>query len=147
MEHQTLVMLNTGYIGGGHESTIAHELAHMWWGDMVTHVGYADVWLNEGFATYSESLWREHVAYRDALLDGLSEALVHRAGAELAVHRSRRRVIHCRHVCCHGAQFLTHGADRILGTVSVDNLFVTTGELFSDGFDDGDTNRWSSTVE
>ncbi|MFO7637920.1 MAG: M1 family metallopeptidase [bacterium] len=56
MEHQTLVMLNAGYIGGGRISTIAHELSHMWWGDMVTHVGYADVWLNEGFATYAECL-------------------------------------------------------------------------------------------
>ncbi|MFO7675203.1 MAG: M1 family metallopeptidase, partial [bacterium] len=56
MEHQTLVMLNAGYISGGHESTIAHELSHMWWGDMVTHVDYPDVWLNEGFATYAECL-------------------------------------------------------------------------------------------
>ena len=56
MEHQTLVMLHPSYIGGGHDVTIAHELSHMWWGDMVTHVGYADVWLNEGFATYSECI-------------------------------------------------------------------------------------------
>ena len=56
MEHQTLVMLHRTYIGGGAESTIAHELSHMWWGDMVTHVGYADVWLNEGFATYAECI-------------------------------------------------------------------------------------------
>jgi aminopeptidase N len=60
MEHQTLVMLNRGYIGGGHDGTISHELSHMWWGDMVTHVGYADVWLNEGFATWAECMYMGH---------------------------------------------------------------------------------------
>jgi len=61
MEHQTQVMLHTTYIGGGHEATIAHELSHMWWGDMVTHVGYADVWLNEGFATWAECQYMGHM--------------------------------------------------------------------------------------
>ncbi len=60
MEHQTLVMLNRNYIGGGADATIAHELSHMWWGDMVTHVGYADVWLNEGFATWAECMYMGH---------------------------------------------------------------------------------------
>ncbi len=57
MEHQTQVMIHTSYIGGGGDATICHELAHMWWGDMVTHVGYADVWLNEGFASWAECLY------------------------------------------------------------------------------------------
>jgi aminopeptidase N len=60
MEHQTLVMLHPSYIGGGRETTIAHELSHMWWGDMVTHVDHRDVWLNEGFATYAECMYVGH---------------------------------------------------------------------------------------
>jgi aminopeptidase N len=42
------------------DGLIAHELAHQWWGDLVTCRDWAHVWLNEGFATYSEVLWEEH---------------------------------------------------------------------------------------
>jgi len=37
-----------------------HELAHMWFGDMITCETWNHAWLNEGFATYSEALWLEH---------------------------------------------------------------------------------------
>lgn len=42
------------------ESVVAHELAHQWFGDLVTCRDWSNGWLNEGFATYFEELWGEH---------------------------------------------------------------------------------------
>ncbi len=42
------------------DGLVAHELAHMWWGDLVTERSWTDVWLSESFATYSEVLWTRY---------------------------------------------------------------------------------------
>jgi aminopeptidase N len=47
------------------ESLVAHELAHQWWGDLLTCREWPEAWLNEGFATYFEYVWRMHARGRD----------------------------------------------------------------------------------
>jgi len=48
------------------ETTLAHELSHMWYGDSVTLTEWPDIWLHEGFATWSERLWSEHTGNSSA---------------------------------------------------------------------------------
>ncbi|MFN5147567.1 MAG: M1 family aminopeptidase [Flavobacteriia bacterium] len=56
MEHQT--MTTQGFFEKGLTS---HELGHQWWGNNVTCASWADIWINEGFASYSEYLMLENL--------------------------------------------------------------------------------------
>ncbi|MDD2332475.1 MAG: M1 family aminopeptidase, partial [Candidatus Cloacimonetes bacterium] len=61
MEHQTMTTLGNFIINGQgtYELIIAHELAHQWFGNCLSFLTFKDVWLSEGFATYSEHLWTD----------------------------------------------------------------------------------------
>ena len=56
MEHQT--MTTQGFFN---PTLTAHELGHQWWGDYVTCASWCDIWVNEGFASYSEQLMLENL--------------------------------------------------------------------------------------
>ncbi|MBI5730585.1 MAG: M1 family metallopeptidase, partial [Ignavibacteriales bacterium] len=58
MEHQTITSMGGGAMNS--ESTIAHELAHQWYGDKVTCKNWQNIWLNEGFATYCEKIYWQY---------------------------------------------------------------------------------------
>jgi aminopeptidase N len=73
MEHQTCTSMGSGFFNGLGTAwnIVMHELAHQWFGDSLTPRVWADIWLNEGFATYSEALWYEYedgfAGYKDFL--------------------------------------------------------------------------------
>lgn len=52
-------------------SLVAHELAHQWFGDLVTCKDWANLWLNEGFASYYDLLYDRHRYGNDSFLYGL----------------------------------------------------------------------------
>jgi len=67
MEHTsaTTLTLDTLHDDRAHldvssDGLVAHELAHQWFGDLLTCKDWAELWLNESFATYFASLWTEH---------------------------------------------------------------------------------------
>ena len=113
MEHQTLTSL-----GGFSENLIAHELAHQWFGDMITMRTWPDIWLNEGFATYSVALYRERkyglYAYRQVM--GYEMTNAKRATGTLYVQDTSlvQTLFDSRLVYSKGASVL-HMLRRVLG--------------------------------
>jgi hypothetical protein len=73
MEHPTSTTLGAHVISGdgSGESVIAHELAHQWFGDLVTCRTWGEVWLNEGFARLFERIFNEVTDDKESALLGL----------------------------------------------------------------------------
>jgi aminopeptidase N len=73
MEHATCVMYPRVTANGNlqYETLMAHELSHHWWGNLVTCMTSGDMWINEGLATYSESIFLEHVYDYDRYISEL----------------------------------------------------------------------------
>jgi aminopeptidase N len=126
MEHQTLTSTTTFS-----ELTLAHELAHQWFGDLITCATWQDLWLNEGFATYSEALYREQqygaADYANHMRGEMS--LARNAPGTLFVEDTSdvRNLFNNTRVYAKGASVL-HMLRRVLG----DTLFFASLRSYAD---------------
>lgn len=75
------------------DDLIAHELAHQWFGDYVTCRDWSEGWLNEGFATFMEHVWRERLLGRDEYDYGVKHDL---SSYLSEAHGRYRRAIVCQ---------------------------------------------------
>jgi aminopeptidase N len=79
MEHQTIIAYGNDYRGGlwgedrGYDELHLHEFAHEWWANLVTARNWNDFWIHEGFASYAQALYAEHVGGEKAYFTELRE--------------------------------------------------------------------------
>ena len=122
MEHQTLTSM-----GDPTERRVAHELAHMWWGDMITCDSYHHIWLNEGFARYAEALWWE--ASRGAL--GYREKMMSHAyygGGTVYVEDPENENIFDFQLSYNKASWVLHMLRHVVGDSTFFEILHTYGE-------------------
>lgn len=126
MEHAT----NIAYSGNCNgslrcESTLAHELSHHWFGDLVTCRTEKDMWLNEGWASYSEAIFTEYFYGKKAYKDYNRKN--HKKVLQFAhlYDRGYRAVYGLPHEYTYGSTVYKKGADvaRTLRGVLGDSLF------------------------
>ena len=145
MEHSTNIAIGRAYIDGtlNYETLWAHELSHQWWGDLATCSTAEDMWLNEGWASYSEHIFTEKVygqtAFRNTVranhLNVLQNAHISEAGYR-AVSGVPHNLTYGTHVYNKGAS-IAHNLRGYLG----DSLFRVgcRASIFQTSFKD-----WSS---
>ena len=146
MEHATNIAIGQIFVDGSlnYETLWAHELSHHWWGDLATCSTAGDMWLNEGWAVFSEHLFTEWLygqqKYRDAVRANFLEVLENAHVAEggyRAVSGLPHDLTYGTHVYNKGA-VVAHNLRGYLG----DSLFRVgvRAALDATNFDD-----WSST--
>lgn len=127
MEHQSLIAYGAGFENGNLFGNVAefddlhqHELAHEWWGNLVTAWDWRDFWIHEGFGTYMQALYAEHLGGKEAYRKAM-EMIINRISSETATApRGKRTTLEITHgsrggdVYYKGAAFL-HTLRYVIG--------------------------------
>ncbi|MBK8966126.1 MAG: hypothetical protein IPM36_05485 [Lewinellaceae bacterium] len=145
MEHATnIAYMNIAVDGSlSWETLMAHELSHQWWGNLATCSTAEDMWLNEGWATYSEHLFLEQVYGRERYLEEVQSNFLNVLENTHVSEGGYRAVSGLPHDLTYGS----HVYDK--GAVVAHNLRGYLGDtLFRDGLretlDDQAFQDWSS---
>lgn len=98
MEHQSINAYGANFSNNnlfgqpvGFDDLHQHELAHEWWGNLVTAYDWRDFWLHEGFGTYMQALYAEHLGGMESyklLINLFRQRVSQNATMEVAPRRS-----------------------------------------------------------
>ncbi|MFM9944808.1 MAG: M1 family aminopeptidase [Bacteroidia bacterium] len=123
MEHACNIAYPKLYCDGSlnYETLMAHELSHHWWGNNTTCRYASDMWLNEGWAAYSEALFTEFVYgkqayqnYINTIHKGVLQFAHLQDGAATAVNNVSHQNTYGRHVYKKGAD-MVHCIRGVMG--------------------------------
>ncbi|WP_233752814.1 M1 family metallopeptidase [Flavilitoribacter nigricans] len=97
MEHQTIIAYGANFSNGsmtggkdwGFDALHHHELAHEWWGNLVTNFDWRDMWLHEGFGSYMQALYIEELSGMEAYREYMGRARFFRNTLAVAPRASR----------------------------------------------------------
>lgn len=146
MEHASSIHIGRAFIDGSlsYETLWAHELAHMWWGDNVTCSTAEDMWLNEGWAAYSEGLFTEAVYGEEAYMDwylALHRRMLqfahHLDGDYYAMNDIPHQITYGTHVYDKGP-LMAHSMRGYLG----DSLFFEACRAYHDSLEFGNASSY-----
>jgi len=138
MEHQTMSTIHRQWIISNDYYGMAHEMSHQWWGDMVTCFGWQNVWLNEGFATYCDALYRERREGHNVFINLMLSRLNAYFGAETSnphpiYNPPSNLIFEWGHTYCKGSWIL-HMIRYLCGSDSIWlNLLSTYRDSFAYG--------------
>jgi aminopeptidase N len=125
MEHQTMSTINRFWLRGTAELGYVHELGHQWIGDYVTCATWADIWLNEGGASFSEALYGEYVKGKESyakVLRNKRDRYMRRGLAEPPVYNIPLAMIFNEATTYNKSSWVYHMMRRMVG----DSLFFPT---------------------
>jgi aminopeptidase N len=135
MEHQT--MTTQGYFTNW---LTAHELGHQWWGDNVTCSTWNDIWLNEGFASYSEYIYYQEFTSQaeadDDMLDRHNDIMGQSGGSVYVTDISDPNRIFSNRLTYNKGSAVVH---MMRNYINNDSLFFHTLKVYQETFKNSTT--------
>ncbi len=143
MEHQTNTLLNI-QLSRRHD-IIIHELAHHWWGNLVTCKDWHHIWLNEGFGTYAEALLYEQKYGKYFYLEYMDELENHVNGSVYVYDTTDVWRIFSASLTYHRGAWVLHMLRRHVGDSLFFPIFPAYGAAFA--YDNATTEDFQSICE